>query len=199
MGGKMLDLTHELFESHCSTLKETSFDNKNSIYMTESRLPVIHFDKVAGEYSSIRSLSETLQSNDALIPAGNTLTFVEFKNGQIKRGDGFQLRGKNYNSVLILSDLASMSLSDIRSKTSYILVYNKDKNQANTWGDERVRRNQQMQDSPAFTGFVKLLANYAKEEYIRFGLRIFENYCFKEVHTYTQEEFEEFLATLPQT
>ncbi len=125
MGGKMMDLTHEFFTNHISTLKDTSFDGDHKSYMTESPRQVINFDKTADAYTTERHLSKLLASNDALFSAGNgKLVFVEFKNGRITKTVGFELRGKVYDSVLILSDLTASTLSEIREHVTYILVYN---------------------------------------------------------------------------
>lgn len=53
-----------------------------------------------------------------------------------------------------------------------------------------------VQPSPSFDSFAKTISGYAKEEYICFELRMFEKYCFKEVHTFTEAEFESYLVSL---
>ena len=51
-----------------------------------------------------------------------------------------------------------------------------------------------VQPSESFDNFAKIISKQAKSEYVCFGVKIFENYCFKNVHTYTEKEFEQFLA-----
>lgn len=41
--------------------------------------------------------------------------------------------------------------------------------------------------------FISSLGN---EKYVRFSLKDFEKYCFKEVHTYTDKEFNQYLDSL---
>lgn len=50
------------------------------------------------------------------------------------------------------------------------------------------------QHSNAFDSIAKNISKMAKDEYVCFGIRMFEGYCFKKVHTYTEKEFERYLA-----
>lgn len=56
------------------------------------------------------------------------------------------------------------------------------------------KRADYIQDSISFDSFAKNVSALAKERYVGFGVRMFENYCFKRVHTYTEAKFETYLA-----
>lgn len=102
-----------------------------------------------------------------------------------------------YDSALIFTDITSKGISYMRNHMKYILVYNETANQGNN-SDKDLKEKQKtaVQQSPAFDAFAKNVGKYANEEYVCFGLKIFQNYCFKEVHTYTEAEFDAYLSTL---
>ena len=178
----MIDLdNYAIFSHNLSTLKETSVDSSiegKHQYMTLSQRKAVNFDAVKNEYISSLGLSETPKSNDALFYDGIDLVFVEFKNGRMSQEKIHAVGKKVYDSVLLYTDITSEKISDMRKNMKYILVYNEDVNQ------------------PSYDGFVKNIADLANTEHVFFGLRKFQNYCFREVHTYTKCEFEEYLTNL---
>ncbi len=195
---------YKIFTDHLSTLKETPLDDRDEqkVYMTESLLSAVNFDEVKKEYVKDLGLSGTPKSNDALFEDGKgSLVFVEFKNGVMDRVKQFAVRKKVYDSVLIFTDITSTKISDMRNTVKYILVYNESVNKDNLSDKELKKKQEQkrktaVQPSPSFDYFAKTLGRHAREEYICFGLRMFLNYCFKEVHTFTEAEFEMYLSTL---
>ena len=187
-----------IFTNHFSSLKKTSLDNRDGHkkYMTESELTAVCFDDVKDEYVELLGMSEIPKSNDALFDEGNgTLVFVEFKSGHIDSQKQFAIRKKIYDSTLIFTDITSTGISYMREQMKYILVYN---DAANKNADGRILpcQRESVQTSEADDKIAKIFSNYGGREYIGFGLGIFQNYCFKEVHTYTQTEFEEYLSSL---
>ncbi len=196
----MVDLNaFPIFSAHPAALKETSADERKKgvppVYMTESTLPVINFDEVKGAYIRGLSLSETPKSVDALFMKDeHTPVFVEFKNGRIGHKEQYSVRKKIYDSLLIFSDITSLTISDLRERMEYILVYNETANPNQSARPEK----DQVQVSPSFDTIAKTFRGYAQEEYVCFGLKDFQRYCFKAVHTYTQAEFESYLAALPR-
>lgn len=191
---------YPIFMNHLSNLKETSLDdhNNNQLYMTQSTRVAIDFDDVKDEYVANLGLSEPPKSNDALFDEGNgNLVFVEFKNGFMDRAKQFSVRKKIYDSALIFTDITGTGISDMRQQMKYILVYNERVNLTNNT-DTALQEKQQasVQPSSSFDDIAKTLGQLAKEEYICFGIKIFQNYCFKEVHTYTESEFASYLSTL---
>lgn len=195
----MIDISnYPILSGHMSTLKETSLDKRDDqtqVYMTESVRPAINFDHVKEEYVRPLGLNEAPKSNDALLTDGKgTLIFVEFKNGYMDKIKQYAVRKKIYDSILILSDIVSAGISDLRICTEYILVYNETVNEKNP--DLIKEKKTHIQSSTSFNDFAKSVSRLAGEEYVCFGVKIFENYCFRKVHTYTEKEFEKYLAVL---
>lgn len=189
---------YPIFSENLSTLKETSVDKRDSnnyICMTESNRPVVSFDLVKEKYTENLRLSSVPKSNDALFDDENgKLIFVEFKNGYIDSKKQFDIRKKIYDSTLIFSDIVSAGISNLRQCMEYVLVYNEIANAANP--DISDKKANYVQESAFFDRFAKTMGRLAKDEYVGFGVKMFENYCFKKVHTYTEREFEKYLATL---
>lgn len=168
--------------------------------MIDSSKKVIDFDRVKEIYSSnVGKLSDTPSSNDALfLDNKNNIIFIEFKNGEIDKLKCFALKKKIYDSMLILNDITQVSISYARHNIGYILVYNDDAN-VKTKDNELISKRKKSISSPDFNKIVSTLAKYADSEYICFGLSVFKNYIFKEVHTYNKEEFKQYLDTLKDT
>lgn len=187
-----------VFADHFSTLKMTSLDNSDGQkkYMTESERAAVCFDDVKDEYVRPLGMSEIPRSNDALFDEGNgTLVFVEFKSGGIDSQKQFAIRKKIYDSTLIFTDITSTGISFTREQMKFILVYNDVVNKDVDRGKPPSER-KPVQSSEAYDNIAKIISNYGGSEYIGFGLGIFQNYCFREVHTYTQAEFEKYLSSL---
>ena len=180
-----------------STLKQTSKDDNNEEYMTESTIRVINFDSVGGDkYSKNNKLNIQLKTNDVLfLHNDKKYTFIEFKNGKlldktnkidIKKLKDIEL--KILNSLFVLGDIEEKSLNTLKEITNYILVYNEEKNLPN-------EKNSISEIGNYFINQGSSLSvgenTFGKDEIICFGLEKFKNYCFKNVHTYSKEEFEE--------
>ena len=179
-----------------STLKQTSKDDNNEEYMTESQIKVINFDSVGGDkYTRNNNLSIQLKTNDVLfLHSDRRYTFIEFKNGKLldksNRIDIKKLKDielKILNSMFVLGDIEEKSLSSLKEITDYVLVYNEEKNTPN-------ERNSISEIGNYFINQGNISSEKTKtekEEIICFGLEKFKGYCFKNVHTYSKEEFEE--------
>ena len=104
----------------------------------------------------------------------------------------FAVRKKIYDSIIILTDILNTGISSLKDEMEYILVYNESVNSS----EEEILRKKQylVQHSEAFDNFAKSVSKMANTEYVCFGIKMFENYCFSKVHTYTEAEFESFLA-----
>lgn len=179
-----------------STLKQTSKDDNNEEYMTESTIRVINFDSVGGDkYSKNNKLNIQLKTNDVLfLHNDKKYTFIEFKNGKlldktnkidIKKLKDIEL--KILNSLFVLGDIEEKSLSSLKEITDYILVYNEEKNTPN-------ERNSISEIGNYFINQGNISSEKTKterEEIICFGLEKFKGYCFKNIHTYSKEEFKE--------
>ena len=192
----MIDFNdYDILKKHISLLKITSVDDHdkaNIRYMTESEKAAINFDDVKKEYVKGFELSEVPKSNDALfINKNNELVFVEFKNGFMDNSKKYAVRKKIYDSIIILTDILNMGISRLKCSMEYILVYNEEVNKE----EQEVLEKEKsiVQSSPAFDSIAKSISTMANTEYVCFGIRIFENYCFHKVHTYTEAEFEQYL------
>lgn len=171
---------YPILKEHITTLKKTSKDNnhKNNIeYMTNSKLPVINFDKVAKAYAREHNLKILLTSNDAVfLDENSNAIFIEFKNGNISKEELDNVKQKLYESVLMLLDILDEKISYSRDNIRYILVYNGVKNSRVSIGTH--------------------IAQKAGNHFIEFGLSRFKGLCLKDIYTYTKEEFEEKFVKL---
>lgn len=197
----MIDLMeYQIFANNISDLKETSVDfskgEAQREYMTMSTRVVIDFDGVKNEYIRSLGLDDIPKSNDALFDDGHgSIVFVEFKNGSIDKKTQYAIRKKIYDSTLIFTDIVSKGISYMRANAKYILVYNENQNDSLD-GGINLKAESSVQQSYSFDYIAKKIGEHACEEYVSFGLKPFLNYCFKEVHTYTRDEFDEYLSTL---
>ncbi|MBD5464657.1 MAG: hypothetical protein HDR22_02365 [Lachnospiraceae bacterium] len=187
-----------------SSLKDTSYDNDNGKYMVDSQLQVCPFDEVKNWYvkNNIPFANPVPKSNDALFFGEKESFFIEFKNGKIDNGVNFEINKKIYDSLLILFDLnyvdadgnAVNSISYTRFNMNYILVYNEEiylkagPTRQTKEGFERQKERQV--ESKHRDKLYKTIRNLANEGLVKFGLDQFKNYLFKNVYTYTVEEFE---------
>jgi hypothetical protein len=152
---------------------------------------IINFLIIIQEYIEKLSLVEVPKSNDALfMTRDNMLIFVEFKNGFMDGKKKFDVRKKIYDSVIILTDILDSGISKQRDQLEYILVYNEDVNKGEA---DVLKKASYVQPSKAYDALAKTIFGMAKKEYVCFNIDIFKNYCFKDVHTYTEKEFEEYL------
>lgn len=174
-----------------TTLKETSYDNDNKEYMTQSTLEVVDFDKLKNLFQSNLRREKTLCSNDALFENHDGEIFmIEFKNGRIKSDVIHKLHRKNYDSVLIHLHYDNRDIKTITEKLNYILVYNEEKNPNESGTNESISR------STSRNMIGTTLASRANTHPIFFGLNYFRGYIFKEVYTLTKKQFEEqFIQT----
>ncbi len=191
-------LAYPIFKKHTESLKKTSKDDrdgKNEFYMTGDEREAINFDEVKKEYISQLGLSKTPSSSDALLEnSEGHPVFIEFKNGKVNKQKEYEIQKKIYDSVLLFSDITGSRISDLREKAEFILVYNEKANAQNKEIVENKASN--VQASGAFNDFAKTMGKLAKEEQVFWGLNQFKRYCFKEVHTYTEKEFELYLKQL---
>ncbi len=186
---------YDILKNNTSTLKETSIDDHdktNIKYMTDSKKEAINFDDVKREYVKGLSLSEEPKSNDALfVNKNNDLVFVEFKGGFMDNSKKFAVRKKIYDSIIILTDIMNIGVSQLKNNMEYILVYNEEVNKSEK--DVSEKKKSFVQPSSSFDDIAKGISAMAKTEYVCFGIKIFENYCFRKVHTYTEDEFKNYL------
>lgn len=186
-----------LFASCATTLKETSADTSTrpTTYMTESMLVAVNYDKLKEAY--IEALPNKLgtkpRSVDALfLKNPDRQAFIEFKNGSISVQKQHEIHQKVLDSLLILGDIAKVSIADTRADLDFILVYNASKNPTN-----KKTTPTSVQFSPSRDSIAKRIASRGGETFIQFGLEALKHYCFRNIYTYTETEFEQnFIKTI---
>lgn len=181
----------ELFKNNLSSFKETSKDTDSGIiaYMTQSEVQVVNFDKVKDKYIKGMKLSETPCSIDALyISETGEYFFVEFKNGVMKPAKIYNVYNKIYDSLLIFNDIIQENISFCRENVNFILVYNGSKNPEE--GTSETNEGSRVK-------IAKYITNKAGKHYVQFTMDRYKKLYFKDVFTYTEEEFEnQFLAKI---
>lgn len=180
---------------YIKSIKRCSCDDSqsdNKKFMTECELPATDFDTVKGSYAKSLGLNKgIIRSVDALMRNEQTKTdfLIEFKNGKIvakkreliEEDDELisEIKEKVRDSLLIYNDLSKTFISNTRNNVVLIVVYNEEKN-------PNVSESQQ--------AIHKAVMSRAEEEIVRFKLSNFKKIYFKEVHTYTETQFKEFLS-----
>ena len=182
---------YKIFVDHKSNLKEVSKDDsdkENICYMTESLKETVDFDAVKTQYANELKLSEECASSvDGLFETTENLVFVEFKNGKMK-GEKSKVKEKIRDSLLIFCDVTGKHAKDTREWLEFILVYNIDKNPMPNQIDK-----EPVQESKSRVDIANYFSKKAKKEFIRYDLEKFKTLYFKDVHTYSEKEFEEYL------
>lgn len=174
----------EVLKKHMATLKRTSKDPSNGVFMTESKMQVVNFDKLPKTYAREMGLTAIPKSNDALYIDDNRWFFIEFKNGEVQKDDIYR---KIYDSLIVLIELGMVDdFQFSRDNINYILVYNSQKYPCCPKSESREQN---------FGYFFKL----ANMEEKLFGAEAFEGYLFKEVHTYTKDLFQSRFVTVMES
>lgn len=175
-------LNQELFQKSISTLKETSYDATNDEYMTECSKNALDFDNIKRTYTNALGFSEEyMKSVDALLYFSKEITFVEFKNGNMKNAKK-EIKEKTLDSLLLFCDVTKKGLSFTRNNLDFILVYNEEKNSGG------------LSHSKSRDKISEYCLEKSGEELIHFGLEKLKGVHFREVHTYTKEEFSGFFT-----
>ena len=174
-----------LNESKC-TLRETSYDEDSSYYMTNSEINVVFFDRAKEKYAEKLQLKEKQPMSVDALHTDNSgkMYLIEFRNRKMDRKSKREVNQKIFESLLILTDELCKNISCTRQNLSFILVYNETKNPSNEI------ENSTLQDNQSRNKIGKYISKKAKEDYIRFGLKRFKRLYFKDVYTVTEDEFE---------
>lgn len=186
----MIDIDkYTILKKHISTLKKTSEDihDGRPVYMTDSQAEVIDFDAVKDEYiKELHIRGDAPKSNDALMIRSDTeAVFIEFKNGNMTKKLQFDIRKKMYDSMLMLTDIIGKNISYTRDHLDYILVYN-----AKNDDKEDIDPKSEYRESRSRDKIDEIILEYGGQRHIKFKLEMFQRYCFRNVYTYTKEEFE---------
>ncbi len=175
------------------TLKRISFDLANQNYMTQSGRMAFQFDQaIHGIWRMAKSehadLAELYTSTpavcDALLMLPQENVLIEFKNGRMPKKTVVNIHQKIHDSVQVYAHLTGRTIAENCGHLVWILVYNAEKNH-----------------SPDCCYEPEILPDTASEvsgdERIYCGLGQYQGRYFREVHTYSAQEFESWLRTLP--
>lgn len=189
----MIDLnSYEIFSESRQSLKETSKDDSNSQdiqYMTTSEMEVINFDLVKMKYANALDLSEeSATSVDAILPFRDGIIFLEFKNGIVNNRN---IKDKARDSLLIFLGIIKKSIEYSRRYIDFVVVYNAEKNPLSS--QEKKRR---LQETPSRVSIATCLMKKAGEEFIRFDLERYKTLYYRNIHTYTKDNFDRYLLSL---
>ena len=172
-----------IFNTNIKTLHDTSYDNNNNQYLTNSTYPAIDFDEVKNTYILANSTISTniMRSNDALVilnPTNARILFIEFKNGDIHSNlEKEKIRTKIAESLLIFNDIVDVDLTFDRNSINYILVYN----QANNPAFQNQRTN-------SLTQLATAIGNTANMSYLINGFDRYKAF-FHDIKTINETEF----------
>ena len=177
----MISFTDKIFIDNLDTFENISLDSDKNISMTNSLIQAINFDNVKTSYLKAKNLSEhSLKSCDALYSHKSGHLFIEFKNGNIGKKAN-ETRIKVGDSLLILGDIKNINIVSVsRNEMEFILVYNASANGI-TKSQNEIHNH---------------LSDLSNTENVLFGLLRYKGVYFKDVHTFTVNEFEEYLASL---
>lgn len=177
------------FDNFKDTLKNTSWDKQNNVYMTELTKYVINFDKFQEAFFK-RFNKPVMCSMDALIKIKEEWYFIEFKNGKIDGKQKKNISRKVGHSIISFLENINEDISYCRNNVNFILVYNRKNNS--------VRNNQLLSDdyqlSEKRENLKTHLPGAAKNKYIPFfQMNRYQEVYFKSVFTYSQKEFDDFV------
>ena len=181
----------QLFADHKITLMEASKDDSgiDDCYMTDSKIEVTDFDMVKRHYANALHCSEECAASvDALLSVDDTVTFIEFKNGKVNNRN---VKDKLRDSLLIFLDVTGKTISYTRENAELIVVYNPDKN-----GSRSKQSDVDMSSGKSRIDIGKHFMKKAKEELVLFDIGKYAPIYYKNMHTYSMEEFETYLQGL---
>jgi hypothetical protein len=173
------DIYNQMLDKFGATLKRLSIDSdekKNpkgrGVFMTSCKTKAVNFDRFKDSIARKYELSTCPRSCDALyLRPENEWFLIEFKNGKINK---FEIRGKIFESLLLLTEKLDKTIAFTREKLTFILVYNKDTAKIDA----------------ARIGLGNQLFKNSNSKFFPFGLDGMKKLYFKEVYAWTKEEFD---------
>ncbi len=174
--------SHPTYKDCKANLRDLSKDESNDEYMTDINVIVTKFDCVKDKFVEANHINSP-SSVDALYKYGDVYYLIEFKNQKEESVDKYELHKKLYDSVIILSHIYNISMSKIKEKCIYIVVYSKEKNK-----NINVNGKQDIENSENYNN-LKETAKKHNKNIISFGLSIYKGFLCKKIYTLTKEEF----------
>ena len=174
------------------SLKDISWDKSNKVALVDSQHQFYCYDDIVGRFYRERKIEDTEdegkiespRSADMILFKENSIIFIEFKNGRIDEKVKDNIKVKAVEGCLIaMYRIASKYKSDlsfidiIKLKKSFILVFNDKKNPPPDEAAAPINR----------------YKNHIKAVPVRFGLDIYKETFFKEVRTFTPNNFKQWL------
>lgn len=166
------------YQDYKESLKETSKDKAN--YMVNLCDEVINYDKFVEAYfkHSESDCKRPPASIDALCKINDIWCFIEFKNGVLNSKEKKGIHNKIGHSILVLLRNEDIKFSEFCKNTMFILVYNGEKNNPKSQSQDYIE---------------KYILKKADNHIIKFDLKKYKKIYFKEVFTFTQDEFENYM------
>lgn len=124
----------------------------------------------------------------AILPFRDRIIFLEFKNGIVNNRN---IKDKARDSLLIFLGIIKKSIEYSRRYIDFVVVYNAEKNPVSSQEKER-----RLQETPSRVSIATCLMNKAGEEFIRFDLERYKTLYYRNIHTYTKENFDRYLLSL---
>jgi hypothetical protein len=172
------DIYEQMLEKFGGTLEQLSKDTDEEVtpkgrgvFMTSSKKQAVNFDKLKDSIAAKYALAVSPASCDALYMQSEHEWFlIEFKNGKIDKEKIFQIRGKIFQSLLLLTEKLDKTIAFTRDNLNFILVYN-----------ETIAR-------IAIGNSLYNLAGNA--QFVPFGFEGLQRLYFNDVRVWTKEEFD---------
>jgi hypothetical protein len=172
---QMLNEFGDSFEQLSKDSDEEANPQGRGAFMTSSKKQAVNFDKFKGCIAAKHKVNNCPNSCDALYMQSESEWFlIEFKNGTIDEKKIFQVRGKIFQSLLLLTEKLDKTICFTREKLNFVFVYNEDKADENT----------------ARTKIGKSLYALGKSKFFPFGLEGLQRLYFKEVYVWNKAEFD---------
>lgn len=168
----------KLFRDNETTLKETSEDDKNNVYMTQSQHSAIDMDGVKTDYQKWKQLqSIPMDSVDALTNIHSKQYLIEFKNGEFTPTE---VKNKLKDSLTVLAGCVDDD-TDLEEGMEFILVFNP----ANRWlPNQYVRQYGVGCNSLGLQKTFYHICKRAGKEIILYGMETLVNITQMPIHTY---------------
>ncbi len=174
-------LEDEYFAYYISSLKDTSYNKNAKIYLTDSELQVIDFDKVKDNFASDKKISSP-NSVDAVYYSNGILYFIEFKDTVMDRTVVYNVHKKIYDSIIILSSKLNIPVNEIVEKSIYIVVFSSEKN-------KDITSKTYIENPNEYYDISNAVGKECNQYTILFKLEQYKNYLFKDVYTVNEKTF----------
>lgn len=198
----MIFENYSFLTSHPKTFHDLSYDDARGEYMTESQKEAQCFDDAVKEFYSYLNKGDKIpKSNDGLFYRSNNngFMFIEFKNGNITKGESKKIIAKNKKSIVALKNITDNTVNDefIKNNGQYILVYNIDKLREKEENRKEYLKKHQINDSNSREYIFSIIAqkSLSIERPILFGLDCIGN-CYKYMVTLEKSEFNRIVDDL---